>query len=415
MKNVFLLGNGFDLHHKLPTKYADFMCVAEYLTHKSLLDYPKTIGDVFSKCKDNENIKDCYCAHKDVFDVVEINGADIVRISNILQDNIWFDYFLKTLNRDLGWIDFEKEIFNVITILDEIIEPDEKSVYLSQHELLPPFILSNFKFFIDVRDDAKLYPGDDLDILEKYLIEYPYNSGIYVADKKKIFDELYEKLLDFNKALNLYFECFVENAFYLLHKDKFMRSNRIDLINMADNAVSFNYTSTLEKLYFNKKAYHIHGNIKDKKMVLGVNPNESDDMGTNDTFLIKFKKYYQREFLGTDIEYINWYRDILSTKTEYRVIVIGHSLDETDKDIISDMLLNAKEIYITYYDDECKDGYVANIVKMFGKSGFDKFRRDQCLEFVLLSNIASLKSKIEPQQIDWTFSSGEQGKAIVII
>lgn len=414
MKNVFLLGNGFDLHHKLPTKYFDFMCVVDYLGNNRLT-FPITIGDVLSNCTESQNIIDCYAAHKEVFDTVEVPSATVNEISHLLLNNIWFDYFLKTLNRDLGWIDFEKEIFNVITILDEIIDPDEKSVYLPQHELLPPFILSNFNFFVDVWDDAKLYPGDDLDILKKYLIEYPYNSGIYVADKKKIFDELYEKLLDFNKALNLYFEGFIENAFYLLHKDNFMRNSRIDLINMADNAVSFNYTSTLEELYFNKKAYHIHGRIKDKKMVLGVNPNEADDMGTNDTSLIKFKKYYQREFLGTDIEYINWYRDILSAKTEYRVIVIGHSLDETDKDIISDMFLNAKEIYITYFNDECKDGYVANIVKMFGKSGFDKFRREQHMEFVLLSKIASLKSKIEPQQIDRAFSDSEQGEKIVVI
>lgn len=36
MKNVFLIGNGFDLHHMLPTKYYDFMCVAEYLKNNNI-------------------------------------------------------------------------------------------------------------------------------------------------------------------------------------------------------------------------------------------------------------------------------------------------------------------------------------------------------------------------------------------
>lgn len=413
MKNIFLIGNGFDLHHMLPTKYYDFMCVADYL-NTNRLEFPISIGDVLSNCTENENIKKCYNAHKEVFDAIEVKSDNAIEISNLLQNNIWFNYFLKTLNRDLGWIDFEKEIFTVISTLDTIIDFDEKTVYLPQHELLPPFILSNFRYFVDIYDDVELYPGDDLDIKSQYLIEYPYNSGIYVADKKKIFEELYKNLREFSQALNLYFDCFVENAFDLLHKDDFMSRIRIDLMNMADNSISFNYTSTLEKLYFNQKAFHIHGTIKEQKMVLGVNPDETDDIGTNDTSLIKFKKYYQREVYGTDIEYINWYRETIGTKTEYRVIVIGHSLDETDKDIVSDMFLNAKEIYITYYDNVCKDSYIANIVKMFGKSGFDKFRRDQHMQFIPLCDVDSLKEKIKPQYIEFYYS-GECGEKIPVI
>ncbi len=413
MENVFLIGNGFDLHHMLPTKYYDFMCVADYL-NKNLLTFPLTIGNVFSKCTESKNITNCYNAHKDVFDLITVKSDAIVQMNNLLYNNIWFDYFRKTLNRDLGWIDFEKEIFTVINTLDEIVASDEDTVYLPQHELLPPFILSNFCFFVEVDDGVNIYPGDTLDIYEKYLIEYPFSSGIYVADKKKIFDELFEKLLDFNQALNLYFDCFVENTFDLLHKDNYTNENRIELINMADNSVSFNYTSTLERLYSNQKAFHIHGRIRDKKMVLGVNPNESDDVGTNDTSLIKFKKYYQRESFGTDVEYIEWYRKMINNKTEYRLIVIGHSLDETDKDIISDMFINAKEIYITYYDNDCKDNYIANIVRMFGKSGFDRFRREQQMQFVMLSEIKTLEDKIKPNEIEWECLNFDKEPIIVI-
>ena len=221
-------------------------------------------------------------------------------------------------------------------------------------------------------------------------------------------------MLDFNQALNLYFDCFVENTFDLLHEDNYTNKNRIELINMADNSVSFNYTSTLERLYSNQKAFHIHGRIKDNKMVLGVNPNESDDVGTNDTSLIKFKKYYQRESFGTDAEYIEWYREMINNKTGYRLIVIGHSLDETDKDIISDMFINAKEIYITYYDNDCKDNYIANIVRMFGKSGFDKFRREQQMQFVMLSEIKTLEDKIKPKEIEWECLNFDKDPIIVI-
>lgn len=31
MKNILLVGNGFDLYYKLPTKYADFLHVVKFL------------------------------------------------------------------------------------------------------------------------------------------------------------------------------------------------------------------------------------------------------------------------------------------------------------------------------------------------------------------------------------------------
>ncbi len=413
MKNVFLLGNGFDLHHMLPTKYFDFMCVADYLKN-NLLVSPLIAGHVFAKCENNENIKRCYNSHKEVFDSLEIDLKKANEITASLNNNMWFDYFWNTLDMDSGWIDFEKEISTVITILDELIDQEEKTVYLSAHELLPAFILSHFRFFIDIYEDADICPGDSFDIKIEYLKEYPHNSDIFVVDKNKVFEVLYRQLIDFSKALSLYLRCFIENAFTLLHKDNYTNCHRIDLLNMADNAVSFNYTNTLERFYFNKKAYHIHGLVENGNIVLGVNPNESDDIGTDNTALIKFKKYYQREVFGTAKEYIKWYRDTIVAGTDYRVITIGHSLDETDKDILSDMFLNAKEIYITHYDEESKDDYIKNIIKVFGNAGYNKFKKEKGLEFVLLSNIEQLREIIQSDEIDWSFE-GCANEQIVIV
>lgn len=401
MKNVFLIGNGFDLYHKLPTKYYDFMCVAEYLKNNNF-KFPLAIGDIFSKCIDNENITQCYHVHKEVFDCITLDSKKACELSRLVQENIWFDYFLKTLNRDLGWIDFEKEIYMVINTLNDIIEDDESTVFIPERDPISPFVLSNFRFFIDIYEDAEISPMDDFDIKKQYLREYPYNSEIYVADKKKIFEELYEKLFDFSKALNLYFDCFIEATYDVLHKDDYINHHRINLLKLSDVAISFNYTNTLEKFYFNKKVYHIHG-IIGNNIVLGVNPKESNETRTDDTALIKFKKYYQREVYGTDIEYINWYRETIGAGEEFRVVVIGHSLDITDKDIISDMFSNAKEIYISYYDDKCKDDYISNIVKLFGEKGWDEFRKNKRMEFVLLSTIEQLAEKIKPEEIFWSY------------
>ena len=405
MQNVFIIGNGFDLHHKLPTKYLDFMCVAEYLTINTL-QAPLKVGDIFSKCENSANIQECYNAHKEQFDAVEVPFEKATEITNLLQGNMWFDYFSKTLDVDAGWIDFEKEISTVIKSLDEIIVFDKKHINLQYGTLLSAFVLSNFRFFIDVSEDQKIHSNDFFEIKDEYLKEYPHNSRIYISDKDKIFEKLYKQLLNFKRALTIYLKYFVENAFDLIHKDRCTREQRIDLLNMSDNAISFNYTNTFERFYFNKSAYHIHGTVKNDNIVLGVNPNEADNSGTDNTTLIKFKKYYQREVFGTIIEYLKWYRETIGANTEYRIITIGHSLDETDKDILSDMFLNANEIYITYYDDICKDDYISNIIKIFGNEGFNKFKKDKSLEFIRLSDIEELREKITPPQVNWSYSDG---------
>ena len=69
MKNILLLGNGFDLYYKLPTKYADFLHVVTFLqTHRK--DTFETIGDVFSQQSLQEAdpfIKACYYTHKKTY------------------------------------------------------------------------------------------------------------------------------------------------------------------------------------------------------------------------------------------------------------------------------------------------------------------------------------------------------------
>ena len=78
-----------------------------------------------------------YEAHKDAYDGINVDFAKAVEIAELLNDNIWFDYFVKTLDKDLGWIDFEKEISTVIDHLDSIIFEEDETVYLSPRNIIP--------------------------------------------------------------------------------------------------------------------------------------------------------------------------------------------------------------------------------------------------------------------------------------
>lgn len=50
--NVYLLGNGFDLHHKFPTRYIDFLHTVQFLSENSEQEF-SMVGDVFG----NEPLK----------------------------------------------------------------------------------------------------------------------------------------------------------------------------------------------------------------------------------------------------------------------------------------------------------------------------------------------------------------------
>ena len=87
--NILIIGNGFDLAHDLKTSYKDFLKYWEKARPKAYLeDWP----DVPTQWK-KEHV------------------------------NVWFNYFLEK-QQILGdtWIDFETEIYDVITKIQSGIE-----------------------------------------------------------------------------------------------------------------------------------------------------------------------------------------------------------------------------------------------------------------------------------------------------
>ena len=112
MKNILLVGNGFDLYHKLPTNYSDFIHVVKLLLNNRNANW-STIGEVFSQNSlqgSDRNIAECYVAHKEIFDVITLNKEYVSEIIKLTENNLWFSYLDTVFDKDVGWIDFEKEI-----------------------------------------------------------------------------------------------------------------------------------------------------------------------------------------------------------------------------------------------------------------------------------------------------------------
>ena len=114
-----------------------------------------------------------------------------------------------------------------------------------------------------------------------------------------------------------------------------------------------------------------------------------DEVEDMDTSFIRFKKYFQRVFHKTDISYLKAINQLIESQQmtphyakERNVYVIGHSLDETDKDIIQEIFGLATKIKIFYHKDEVVGDYISNLVKIYGKASFDSLRTTKDIEFV---------------------------------
>ena len=421
--NILVLGNGFDLAHGLPTKYTDFLEWAKIID--------ETICDIKSTYHIDEFKVDSF--KKEIIKVGEFGKVDVAKqqidiemrlfasIKNIrireyiikilklwgnkevdlinelhylLHENIWIEYFLNNegFNKE-NWIDFESEISSVIRVLDEarVFTENEESV-TSIEQSSKMNIINNI-----VHAARKKY--DEV------------FSSVKAIDK---FTELLEEdLKKIIRALEIYLNEFVEETECNIVSpdiEKILQDiNENGQLNKEEfKVISFNYTNTFEKVYdkcMDAEYDYIHGKadikntILSNNMVLGIDEYLLDDRKNKDVEFIYFKKYFQRIHKQTGCKYKKWIeeiRDDWETRNEYekleiseaiseekfqdikgwghRLYIFGHSLDDTDKDILRDLVENDNIHTTVYYHEEKNDngtkdlkGKIANLVKVIGQ------------------------------------------------
>lgn len=409
---ILLLGNGFDLAYKLPTKYIDFLSTIRFLkdTYCDCL----TVGDVFS-AKDFYKIKGTtitysYKKYKEIYDKETIDKDILIQMQAIVKNNMWANYFLKSFESNVGWIDFEKEISKVLNAFHILFEHNNKpninclKIPKNRKDIL--YIVSCFEYFWKKKYKNKLFcklhqtrllkkigiRGYSITLNDNYRVEEPFGSENYIIDKEKILKELFEALQEFSKLLKLYLKYFVEKPF-IKNKSTF---ELINGMKDADFVVTLNYTLTFENIFASiEKAhkepdvFHIHGSTSGSNIVLGVNTDKDDELKTIDTSFIFFKKYYQRVVYRTDLDYVKKIQLLknYNERQETILYVYGHSLDTTDRDIIVELFDLSKEIRIYYHNADALGSYINNLVTIFGKQEFDKLREEKNLHFVDSSDL----------------------------
>lgn len=298
---------------------------------------------------------------------------------------MWVAYFEKICEADIGWIDFEKEIVDVIRSFKRIfdytrtIEAFYGEIEWSNENQLLLEDIERFNKFGGFYAQNTVIDSTYIAFDEMYLTPEITNTEVRRLDEEKIIAKMYQELRDFIKILNIYIEQFVDQI-------AVNKVSNNDIFEQADYVVNFNYTNVYEKLYQRERdipVFHIHGIAKEQNIVLGVNADADDELEQLDTRFIKFKKYFQRLEGGTDLAYaqiLEIYDQMTIMGAEKELYFVGHSLDVTDEDIIKELIERSDSVEIYYHSKQALTDYITNLVKLFGKREMIQMRLEKKLK-----------------------------------
>lgn len=395
--NILVIGNGFDLAHGLPTRYADFLRFCK--ESKKLLNIENHYnygGMRYTNVNIHPSIVSkltaiheyMYCDNNLISSTEKPNDLDYVEnIISYIDNNSWYTHFsIQFENSPLGnnWIDFESEIKRIVEILDK--------ENITKH-----------KTYGDIETTA---------IFNRHSIYFSkYDRAITPQD---FLNALAHDLNRFICAFEIYLRHFVEGS-------NIAPINDIKALHI-DRVLSFNYTHTFEKIYTIKPdesaslmgentISYIHGetqestDINSNKMVLGIDEYLPEEEKDKNLSFIDYKKYFQRIYKETGNEYLQWENKIesdsafinkpensdkkekiiddisqnkcrensLTSMNTHQLYIFGHSLNVADGDVFRRLILHDNvKTNIFYHRKKENDKRdlkqkITNLVKIIGQ------------------------------------------------
>lgn len=369
--NILVVGNGFDLAHKLPTSYKD--CLNFFTMAR--------------RCIDTENFEECRSllwrspirmpGFLKTFTKEQINflkefllksetNLEVSLFRECIKENLWIDHFeakqSSNRNEQHKWIDFEAEISQVVQATDLIIkEAREKSTPLGQ---------INSKFFSE--KDLKRFPYFDRmgRSITTYLRKNFPSATIMEHMYSSVIGLLFEDLQKLTTAVEIYIKLCMQKNSYVTLPD-------ITQIGEIDKVVSFNYTYTFAKYMEPDKIKaenicFIHGTVRKKPtdinstIVLGIDEYLDEDHRNKDVDWVMFKKSFQRLFKHSDYQYVSWGKDT-SSPCPSKLYIWGHSLDITDGDILRELIDQPNRSTTVFYrSDQQLSTEITNLIRILG-------------------------------------------------
>lgn len=398
--NILILGNGFDLAHKIPSKYRNFLTFCYLLqtytgdtTTKNYSKYTLESNEERNLyafiCNDIYERNEFFSKVKEIIDEENIypKYGDVLPL---LMDNVWISHFYGKAG-DKNWIDFESEIARIINTFDSIYwsyiqagETGRASIPIKDN---------------DAENAEKIIKELQDTFNAETVIQYKKNkASISITIDKAEIDNLRIKISSDLEKLTELLGFYLSIVLALMVKSK--KLHAIDQIKslQIDKVLSFNYTNTYELLYDTDKTngkidYHyIHGTFdrneeSDVNMVLGVDDYLEKDLSNSlmneDTYFIEYKKYYQRILKKTGTKYLQWKHALDTNGFQSQLYIYGHSLDKTDKDVLSGLILSeTAHTNIFYRDKKDLGDKIANLVRVIGRDNTIEFTGNGKLEFI---------------------------------
>ena len=386
--DILLVGNGFDLAHHLPTTYKDFLNFLERIHPKNAVNHQQL----------NNSIEEL---------INDVNNETILqRMRNLYLNNLWYLYFLQRNNISPNWCDFENEIEYITDELQEAKKFLSKKRRTSFGNL--PFSEKTFlriaikAFYFDVwqRKKDTLYghiPYLGLDNMPQtayltYGTNYTDDDLALKIQNKNSGTIAFEHLLNFIiKQLNEFTKCFELYLTIFVNKLNIPKIKFIDDILKTQNIniISFNYTNTISK-YINisdNNISFIHGEATDNNhnnLVLGIDGHEDQ----SDPLFMRLKKYFQRYEKSCSIKYYEWIKQINYQQSVFNpptntLLIIGHSLTLSDREILYKLItLNEMHTIIYYHSEESKIELMQNLAAILGQENFTNLTLNEKICFI---------------------------------
>lgn len=356
----------------MPTKYTDFLLFAAYIIVKACgwdevncicardINRPYDRDVVLRIIKNSKNESVSRLIER-TLDIVE-SELNSTSFKNNWVKNDWLRYFLYVYASKINlrvrdnWVDLEAEIKDCINYISEtgISDDQLRNGYEKYIDNATNVIPMKF-FFYNVENEEN-------DLANNI-------SSIAVG-----INSLYMQLKEFEKLLAFYLNL-VDSIYSIPASEKVFKNIGKCVDGQGEvslsKILSFNYTRNAERYLTRDKVewcHYINGSLKGG-IILGYD-NIQDDLDVVNDNRYRFLKNVQRIEYDINQDYRSWFLREDVSYTGIEILIIGHSLDETDKNILMDIFDSANRVIITYHKQEDRVEKIRKLYRLLGDKRF---------------------------------------------
>lgn len=390
---IIILGNGFDLHLGLPTRWSDFVEFYEIIVNEGFEKFrymkPKEWSfEEFkkkgSKWNNIDNIESYlqYALDNVEGDVEKENYKNII-ISFIADLNkctmLRLLSGLKRKNNEyksFSWSDFEHLIEEILDSVDEYVDNLLNRSHCAEVSVFMNDLLRQVIEGLEYKDER--YFSMSYQVNEFNLKTDVLNS------KNKFMDFLFNELIAFTAVYKKYIDLIIDHLIQNHLRNSIHIENTLIL--------TFNYTQDVvlfDDYASNDNRFYVHGK-SNKDIIIGISNEQKNEER------IRFSKNYMRVYnriLDKDekevIDNINQINKRISDQTFSHYYFMGHSLDKIDHSFLRQLF---KKNYYTkttifYYNNEDRQKKIFNLYLMVGEEYITQMLNNGSLEFVEFDKI----------------------------